>query len=62
VLFVLLGASAFTLLAVLSIGGTKIVLIHVLCDVALAGYIALLAQMQRQAAMFGSSVRYRSAA
>jgi hypothetical protein len=60
VLFALAGAAAFTFLLAVAFGGTMI-LLHLLVDAALGGYVFLLVQMRKMAAERAVKVRYLAA-
>jgi Flp pilus assembly protein TadB len=58
VLFALAGAAAFTFLLALVLGGPLLIVVNVLCDLALAGYVFALLQQQRIAHEKQLKVRY----
>lgn len=61
VLFVLGGVAGFTLLLALAFGGSGLLLLHLLADAALAGYVYLLVQMRKAAVERANTVRYLAA-
>lgn len=61
VLFVLGGVAGFTLLLALAFGGTGMILLHLLADAVLAGYVYLLVQMRKAAVERANTVRYLAA-
>ncbi|HEY7940210.1 MAG TPA: hypothetical protein VID05_10275 [Acidimicrobiales bacterium] len=58
VLFALAGAAGFTFLLALVLGGPLLIVVNVLCDLALAGYVFALLQQQRIAHEKQLKVRY----
>jgi hypothetical protein len=58
VLFALAGAAGFTFLLALVLGGPLLIVLNVLCDLALAGYVFALLQQQRIAHEKQLKVRY----
>lgn len=60
VLFALAGTAAFTFLLAVAFGGSML-LVHLLADAALGGYVFLLVQMRKMAAERAVKVRYLAA-
>lgn len=60
VLFALGGVAAFTFLLALAFGG-QMILVHLLADAALGGYMYLLVQVRRAAIQRANTVRYLAA-